>query len=226
MLKKFKDMFIGKALDPTAVDVFHKMSLIAFLAWVGLGADGLSSSAYGPEEAFRALGGNHHLALYLALATALTVFIISASYNQIIELFPGGGGGYVVASKMLGPGPGVVAGAALLIDYVLTITVSIASGVDAVFSFLPPDWQAWKLASEFIFIFLLIWLNMRGMKESIQVLIPIFLVFILTHALLIGWGVFSHGTELPGLLHGAVGETRQMVAQDGLWRLVVVLFPA
>ena len=79
------------------------MSLIAFLAWVGLGADGLSSSAYGPEEAFRALGEHTYLALALAIMTAITVLILSASYRNIIEQFPSGGGGYVVASQLLGP---------------------------------------------------------------------------------------------------------------------------
>ena len=88
MLRTLQRYVFGDAKDPLAADIFHKLSLVAVLAWVGLGADGLSSSAYGPEEAFRALGGQHHLALYLALATAFTVFIISISYIQIIELFP------------------------------------------------------------------------------------------------------------------------------------------
>jgi hypothetical protein len=65
--------------DPHA---FHKLSLVALLAWVGLGADGLSSSAYGPDEAFRALGEHTGFAVFLALATALTVFIISYGYSR------------------------------------------------------------------------------------------------------------------------------------------------
>src|SRR5215510_11132029 len=120
--------------DPHA---FHKLSLVALLAWVGLGADGLSSSAYGPDEAFRALGEHTGFAVLLALATALTVFIISYGYSRIIEQFPSGGGGYLVASKILGGPAGVTAGSALLVDYVLTITISIAAGADAIFSFLP-----------------------------------------------------------------------------------------
>src|SRR5437764_12248931 len=120
--------------DPSA---FHKVSLVALLAWVGLGADGLSSSAYGPDEAYRALGEHTGLAIFLAIASTMTVFIISYGYSRIIEQFPSGGGGYVVASKLLGPRIGVVSGAALLVDYVLTITISIASGADAIFSFLP-----------------------------------------------------------------------------------------
>jgi len=102
---------------------------------VGLGADGLSSSAYGPEEAFKALGRHTYLAVALAALMAITVLLISAAYRRIIEEFPSGGGGYVVASNLLGPSAGVVSGAALLVDYVLTITISIAAAGDALFSF-------------------------------------------------------------------------------------------
>src|SRR3954463_3141752 len=132
---------LGPPRDVADTSHLHKMTLIAFLAWVGLGADGLSSSAYGPEEAFLALGRHTYLAVGLAVATALTVLIISASYSVIIEQFPTGGGGYVVASHLLGPKTGVVSGCALVVDYVLTITVSIASAGNAIFSFLPRHWH-------------------------------------------------------------------------------------
>jgi amino acid transporter len=114
---------LGPARDPSDPKIFRQISLIALLAWVGIGADGLSSSCYGPEESFKALGGHYHLSLFLALATAATVALISAGYAYVIEAFPSGGGGYVVATKLLGSGPGLVAGSALLIDYVLTIVV-------------------------------------------------------------------------------------------------------
>ena len=136
----------AKAKDPLDPKVFHQISLVAFLAWVGLGADGLSSSAYGPEEAYLALGQHFYLALLLVIMTAATVFIISASYSQIIELFPTGGGGYLVATKLLGPTAGVVGGSALVVDYILTIAISVASGCDAIFSFLPPEWARARLA--------------------------------------------------------------------------------
>ena len=120
MLDKIRLFLFGEDKNPLDRNVFHKITLVAFLAWVGLGADGLSSSSYGPEEAYRALGGQyHHIALYLALAIAATVFIISASYSQIIEFFPSGGGGYVVASKLLNPTAGLISGSALLVDYIL-----------------------------------------------------------------------------------------------------------
>src|SRR5438876_2993405 len=142
-----RDRIIGRPRDLRDPHVFHRVSLIAFFAWVGLGADGLSSSAYGPEEAFKHLGGGHYyLAVFLALATALTVFIISYAYSRIIEHFPHGGGGYLVATKLLGQHAGVVSGCALLVDYVLTISISIASGANAVFALLPPHLRPFRFA--------------------------------------------------------------------------------
>jgi amino acid transporter len=157
-----KDVLFGKPKDPLDPKVFHQISLVAFLAWVGLGADGLSSSAYGPEEAYLALGQHQLLALPLAMMMAATVFIISASYAQIIELFPTGGGGYLVATKLLGEKAGLVSGSALVVDYILTITISVASGADALFSFLPPSVHGLKLFTQIAFILGLIFLNLRG----------------------------------------------------------------
>src|SRR6185295_11486980 len=187
--------------------VFHQISLMAFLAWVGLGADGLSSSCYGPEEAFLHLGNERFLAVFLVLATAVTVFIISASYSQIIELFPTGGGGYLVATKLLGPLPGVVSGCALVFDYVLTIAISIASGADAVFSFVPVAWQPFKLTAGVLAVVALILLNLRGVKESVVVLVPIFIGFLVTHTIVILAAIAGHAHALPATVTTAVHDT-------------------
>jgi amino acid transporter len=95
-------LLVGKPRDLQDRSIFHRLSLIAFLAWVGLGADGLSSSAYGPEEAFKQLGAHTYLAVALGLLMAITVLVISSAYRRIIEEFPSGGGGYAVATKLLG----------------------------------------------------------------------------------------------------------------------------
>src|SRR5437899_3652212 len=190
--QKFKRALLGGPKDIQDPHLFHTLSLAAFLAWVGLGADGLSSSAYGPEEAFKNLGEHQYLAVFLALLTAFTVIIIAAAYSKIIEHFPFGGGGYVVASRLLGPRWGVVSGSALLVDYVLTISISIASGGDQVFSNFPVQWHWLKLPVEVTVIALLTVLNLRGVKESVRTLVPIFLVFLGTHLVLITIGVFFH----------------------------------
>ena len=190
--QRFKRALLGGPRDVQDPMLFQHISLAAFLAWVGLGADGLSSSSYGPEEAFKALGEHQYLAVFLAALTALTVLILAASYSKIIEHFPFGGGGYVVATKLLGPRWGVVSGSALLVDYILTITTSIASGGDAVFSSLPDSVHFLKLPTEVVVIAALTVMNLRGVKESVTTLVPIFLTFVLTHAIVIVGGVFFH----------------------------------
>ncbi|MBI5725125.1 MAG: APC family permease [Planctomycetes bacterium] len=195
--KRLRRFLFGKPRDLNDRRIFHRLSVIAFLAWVGLGADGLSSSAYGPEEAFRTLGQHTYLAVPIALLMIATVLIISACYIRIIERFPHGGGGYVVATALLGEKMGVVSGSALLIDYVLTITVSIAAAGDAIFSFLPADWRVLKLPTEILLIVLLTIINIRGVKESIIMLMPVFLLFLATHAVLIFGGIAANASQLP-----------------------------
>ncbi|MGF6937329.1 amino acid transporter [Paraburkholderia sp. UCT70] len=217
---------VGKPLDPLDSRTRHAIAVTPLLAWVGLGADGLSSSCYGPEEAFLALGQHTSLALFLALATAATVFIIALGYNQVIQLFPTGGGGYRVATALLGPHPGLVSGAALLVDYVLTIATSLASGVDAFFSLLPVGAQAFKLTTELTLIVLMTGLNFRGMRESILVLLPIFLGFVVLHLGLIVYGVAVHGDHLADVVPGAIGEARSMSRVVGPLVVVALLMRA
>src|SRR5437763_10459187 len=203
---RIKRLLLGgkRELDPT---VFHKVSLIALLAWVGLGADGLSSSAYGPEEAFKTRGAHTSLVLALAVATAFTVLVISYAYSRIIEQFPLGGGGYVVASRLLGQRAGVVSGCALVVDYVLTISISLAAAGDAIFSFLPPAWTGAvalgvlpvKLLVEFAAIAFLLLLNLRGVKESVIALAPLFLTFLISHAILIGGVIIGRLGDIPAV---------------------------
>jgi amino acid transporter len=196
--------------------VFQHLSLVAFFAWVGLGADGLSSSAYGPEEAFRQLIGHEYLAILLALAMAFTVFVLCTSYGRIIELFPGGGGGYAVASKLLGPRVGVISGSALLVDYVLTIAISVAAGVNAIFAFLPAEWAPLKFTALVAAVLVLMVLNLRGVKESIFVLTPIFLIFVVTHATLIAGAIGPHVSELGALARDVSTSASNDVATLGL----------
>ena len=192
LARRVKHTLFGRPRDLTDTGLFHRISLIPFLAWVGLGADGLSSSSYGPEEAFKALGQHTYLALGLAAMTAVTVLLISAAYSRLIEEFPTGGGGYVVATKLLGPTAGVISGSALLVDYVLTITTSIAAAGDALFSFLPPEWAAIKLPVEVVLIILLTGLNIRGVRESVIALLPVFVLFLITHLVVITGGIVTH----------------------------------
>lgn len=223
MKRRLRDVLFGAPRDPLAPETRQHIALAAVLAWIGIGADGLSSSAYGPAEAFMALGPHSQLALYLAVATALTVFIISLAYNQVIELFPNGGGGYKVATKLVGPHAGLVAGAALIVDYVLTIAISAASGIDAIFSLLPATHQIIKLEAAIGVVLLLIYLNLRGMRESILMLAPIFIGFVITHVAVIAYGIASHGSGFMPEVSATVAATRNLAGHEG-WFFAVALF--
>src|ERR1700676_1563396 len=222
-MKTISAALLGAPLDPFSNRTRQHIALVAFLAWIGLGADGLSSSCYGPEEAFLALGEHTHLALYMAIATALTVFVIAVGYNQVIELFPSGGGGYKVATNLIGPYTGLVSGAALIVDYMLTIAISVASGADPVFSLLPVAGQSLKLWTELGLVLLLLYLNLRGMRESINILLPIFLGFFVTHVVLILYGIATQAGNLPALIPETVQETGTLTQEMG-WVFAVSLF--
>ncbi len=225
-LKRAFEIAIGPARRLTDPHLFHKLSLAAFLAWVGLGADGLSSSAYGPEAAFRALHENTFLAIPLALLTAVTVVIIAASYMRIIERFPAGGGGYVVATKLLGPGAGLVSGSALLVDYVLTVAISLAACSESLFSLLPQGLHFAYLPFTLGLLGLLTVLNLRGVRESVAVISPIFLLFIVTHTVAIIAGIVINIHQIPIEVRHLHEQSTQAIQTTGWIPLLMILFRA
>lgn len=225
-MKKFLELLLGKPRDLQDPKLFHKLSLAAFLAWVGLGADGLSSSAYGPDEAFRVITAHPELAIFVALASAITVFVISLAYTRIIEQFPYGGGGYVVATKLLGPSFGVVSGCALLVDYVLTVTVSIVSAVDQLFSLLPMEYHYLKIFTACVLIVILLILNLRGVKESVMVVVPIFMLFVITHIIVILSFLFMDAPRIPQIAQGMAQGLRADAQSMGLWAMFLLFLNA
>jgi len=223
---RLKRGVIGKPRNINEPSLFHKLSLIPVLAWIGLGADGLSSSSYGPEEAFKALGPHTYLAIFIAIATAFTVFIIAYAYSRIIEHFPNGGGGYVVATHTISNQAGVISGSALLVDYVLTIAISLASCGDAIFSFLPTVLLHYKMFFVTGLIFLLVLLNLRGLKESVTFLAPIFILFVITHILLIGYGLGTHLGEIGPVMEKYRGSMNLDLSTIGLLGITAIFLRA
>jgi amino acid transporter len=221
-----KQKIIGEKLDPHDPKIHQTVTLMAFLAWVGLGSDGLSSSCYGPQEIMVSLANHPHLSILIGIASVITIFIISSSYSQIIDLFPSGGGGYYVATKLLNPTLGVISGSALLIDYVLTITVSIASGADALFSFLPKELLPAKMIFAVFMVFLLIVLNMRGVKESVGPLVPIFLVFIVSHVFIIVYAIIVHSSTFPEVYNATINEYNSSISEVGFFGTFFILMHA
>ena len=196
-MQRVKQVLIGKPRDLFDKSIFHTLALMPVLAWVGLGSDGLSSCAYGPEEAFKAVGADHlWLGAALAVAVAGTVWLLALAYGHLIEAFPTGGG-YGVATRMLGRRTGLVSGCALLVDYVMTITISVAAAGKAFFSLMPPEMAKYALICEIAALAFLTFINMRGAKESILILLPIFAIFVVSHALMIVTGIVRQVPHAP-----------------------------
>lgn len=223
---RLKAVVVGRPRDLTDRSLFHKLSLVAVLAWVGLGADGLSSSCYGPEETYKALADHPALTLLIAGMCVGTIAVLCASYRQIIDLFPAGGGGYLVASKLLGRGAGVVSGSALLVDYVLTIAISIASGADALFSLLPAEYQPWKVSFALAGVAGMTVLNLRGVRESVLVQAPVFFLFVGTHAVAILVAVGLHLTDFPAVAEKTTAGLSAAHSELGLAGIALLLLRA
>ncbi len=225
-LHSVKKKIIGKPLDLTDSRTFSHISLIVFFAWVGLGSDALSSSCYGPEEIYKNLSIHTNLSLIVGLLTAFTIFIISTSYSQIIRLFPHGGGGYLVASRLISPKVGMISGCALLIDYVLTISISISSGADAVFSFLPLPFHEYKVLFALFILVVLTVLNLRGVKESVTFLTPIFVIFVISHIFLIVYAFTTHVPEMKTVASQTTTELHSTVSQLGIFGTLFLIMKA
>lgn len=165
------------------------------------GADALSSSAYATEEVLRilVLAGTAAMSFTVPISAAIVALmaVVATSYYQTIHAYPSGGGAYVVARGNLGPLPGLVAAAALLVDYVLTVAVSISAGVAAITSAVPRLFP-YRVELAVVFVALITIANLRGVRESGTLFaIPTYL-FILTFGTTIGIGIaLSLSGQLP-----------------------------
>ena len=171
-----KRILIGDPLTSEKLDdqlLPKKMALPIFAS------DALSSVAYAPQELLMILliGGTAFLAFspWVAVAVVVVLLVVVVSYRQLIKAYPSGGGDYEVARKNLGEVPGVVVASALLVDYVLTVAVSVASGVDNIISAVP-GLNPFRVELAVGFVILIIVVNLRGVREaSLVFAIPTYL---------------------------------------------------
>src|SRR3990172_9883268 len=193
-----KQLFVGRPLDTAEVGE-QKLSKKAALAVFS--SDGLSSTAYATEEILLALAaaGAASFALSIPAAVMIVVLLllVVTSYSQTLEAYPTGGGAYIVAKENLGVYPALIAGAALLIDYVLTVAVSVAAGIAAVTSALPVLYSH-RIALCLIAIFIIMWGNLRGVRESASMFgVPVYVFILLAYLLTIAALVRSTGSTPP-----------------------------
>ncbi len=206
MFKKFKRILIGRPMRSNEAQS-QKLNNVKALAI--LSSDALSSVAYGPEQILIVLATISVLAFWYSLPIAIGVLILLAalvfSYRQIIYAYPNGGGAYMVSKENLGINFGLVAGGSLLIDYILTVAVSVSAGTDAIVSAFPTlhPYQVWIAVGIVAIITLL---NLRGLTESASILAYPVYAFVFALAILIVVGIYQILTgQVSAQTHTAIG---------------------
>ncbi|MCH5462213.1 APC family permease [Lactobacillus sp. LC28-10] len=194
MWRYLKRLLIGKPLKTTDEG---GQALTKFKALALLSSDALSSVAYGTEQITTVLITLSAAALmyqlWVAALVLILLFAITLSYQQIIHAYPSGGGAYVVATTNWGQPAGLVAGGSLLVDYMLTVAVSVTSGTDAIISAIPAL-SAHQVGISIILVLLIMGLNLRGMRESASMLtLPVYFFILMISAMVI-WGIIEIAT--------------------------------
>lgn len=208
MLSMLKRYLIGKPLKSTELSE-HRLS--NFKALAILSSDALSSVAYGPEQVLIVLSTIGAIAFWYSIPIGIGVLVLLTalilSYRQIIFSYPHGGGAYVVSKENLGVIPGLVAGGSLLVDYILTVAVSVSAGTDAITSAFPALHQHTVFIAVVLVIIITI-LNLRGLTESATILAyPVYL-FVIALVLIIIVGMYNVATgHAPATAHSTIGTT-------------------
>lgn len=207
MLNKLKRFVVGKALRNEQADQERLTKKVALAVF---SSDALSSTAYATEEILLVLAtavafgqaGAFGYVIPVSIGIAILLAIVTISYRQTIHAYPTGGGAYIVAKENLGTTPGLVAGASLLVDYVLTVSVSISAGVAAITSAAQGTQFAWlsdhKVAIGIVFIVLIALANLRGVRESGSLFAAPTYIFLVSFLFMIGYGLIYY------LMHGGV----------------------
>ncbi|WP_236335548.1 APC family permease [Paenibacillus auburnensis] len=206
MMISVKRFLIGRPLksDQLGDQKLNKTKALAILS-----SDALSSVAYGPEQILLVLITLSTAAFWYSIPIAIGVLVLLTalilSYRQIIFAYPHGGGAYVVSKENLGKYPGLVAGGSLLVDYILTVAVSVSAGTDAITSAFP-SLHSYNVIIAVIFVLLITTLNLRGVTESASFLAyPVYL-FVLAIFVMLGMGLFRiMSGDVPSDLHTPIG---------------------
>ena len=191
---RLKRVLLGESL-PTSASIHERLSNATGLAV--LASDALSSVAYATQETLLVLllAGSSSLSLSLPISgiIILLLAIVALSYRQTIKAYPNGGGAYIVARENLGTYPGLIAAASLMIDYILTVTVSISAGVAALTSAVP-GLRFYTVELCLVCIVLIMFANLRGLRESGNIFMVPTYAFILGIFILISCGLYQQAT--------------------------------
>ena len=200
MLNRIKNTLLGSPISSQYIGA-ERLNKVRALA--SFSPDALSSIAYANQEIYLGLviAGAYGLSMITKIGAAIAVLlvIVGVSYYQIIHAYPSGGGSYVVARQNLGTNPGLVAGAALLVGYLLTAAVSLTAGVEAIASAFPFLWN-FRIPLALFMLLVLTLINLRGTRESGTLLaVPVY-SFLGAYLLMLAYGLLLAYQQGPGNL--------------------------
>lgn len=230
MVTSIKRLLVGNPLktEQSAHERLSKKTALAVFS-----SDALSSTAYATEEILLVLAAAvafgqataFHYVVPISIGISVLLVIVATSYRQTIHAYPSGGGAYIVAKENLGTTPGLVAGASLLVDYVLTVSVSIAAGVAAITSMVQGTRFSWlddhKVALCLVFIAFIAIANLRGVRESGALFAAPTYAFIICFLFMIGYGIFHY------LMYGGaapVASAEELKVAEGYKLQPITLF--
>jgi amino acid transporter len=208
-------LFGGAETDVFDRRIFERVTVGAISAWIAMGGDFLGSCVYGPDALARSSTGLRSLLVISGTATLATLVILAYAYTRMIAQFPDGGGGYTAAKRVVGERVAVVSGVALLVDAAFNVAVSVVTCVNAAADALPPAFSAARLPVALALIAVLTFVNLRGVKESVALLTPIVLVFVVSHVVVLGLAIALRLGGLPAVLASVPGDVRQLSAETG-----------
>lgn len=220
-----RQTLFGKEVDVRDSRALGRITVGALAGFIALGGDLLGSCVYGPDVLGRGAGGARFVLLIAAAATLATMGLLAFAYMRMIAQFPHGGGGYTAAKHTLDERVALVSGVALVFDAALDVSVSVVACVRAVADTLPPAWHLPKMAIALGLVVVLAGVNLRGVKESVALLAPVVLLFVVSHACLLFAAAAHRIDALPSVVAAVPMELRHSIAARGvggtLWRLVV-----
>ncbi|MFL5303406.1 MAG: APC family permease [Anaeromyxobacteraceae bacterium] len=214
-LQQLREVVLGSDRDVSDPRVFERITVGVLMAWIAMGGDLLGSCVYGPDVLTRASSANRSVLIVAGVATLATLGILAFAYTRMVALFPHGGGGYTAARHIVGDRLALVSGVALVFDAGFNVAVSVVTCVDAAAAALPPAWAAARLPVALGLIGLLTLLNLRGVKESVALLIPIVIAFVASHVVVLGLAIGDRIGALPGVVAPVPSDLQHLAREQG-----------
>jgi amino acid transporter len=206
---------LGTDRDVSDQRVFKRMTVGVLAAWIALGGDLLGSCVYGPDVLARSSAGQRSVFLVASVATLGTLGVLAWAYMRMIVQFPHGGGGYTAAKHVIGQRPTLVSGIALVLDTSFNVAVSVATCVHAASDLLPETWRWARLPAAVALILILTFVNLRGVKDSIALLVPIVLAFVLSHVLVLGFAIADRAGAFPSVVASVPADLGHVAREKG-----------